>query len=512
MDNNTQCVILVLLEMGLSFSGIVCNLLVVTTLRQEESLNASTMNFLLLNLCFSNLLISFLVKPISAIYVGYAISTGEWQVGLAFCTLYTFTYRTTWCIFPFSLVAMCWCKLLNQCKCGFCGILCCSRKGLRRSKSSSYAINGMNDFQQNGNGTYTANGRREEMLSLSITHYSHRDGLSPMPSPGPPSAPITEYTLQYRPNRQFTSSSLMLMATNTTTTISTTRGDSTSTPTPSTITETHCHQNSVITNAANHEDETTELMAQSLAVAAMPMIKKKHKRTMEEGPTARQKVLVAFIWLGSAFFGVTTCFPDKVFGVEISQQILQDQLRTIAPSLGTPRGMDLTYCTVKTGVNDILDYIALVVALILPLIIGPGLVGVFQLIFAVFGRFFCQSSHLSQMDLGVANNQNSFFHKKETPGLFAGWGIIIGFTLVFALTYTLHMYVADVYIHDHFVFLLVKYCLGFVFVILVPVITLCLEKEIRHGITSVFGSAVLCLQDISETDNEDQIQVAITEP
>ena len=49
------------------------------------------------------------------------------QVGLAFCTLYTFTYRTTWCIFPFTLIAMCWCKLLAQCRCGKCGILCCAR-------------------------------------------------------------------------------------------------------------------------------------------------------------------------------------------------------------------------------------------------------------------------------------------------------------------------------------------------------------------------------------------------
>ena len=44
------------------------------------------------------------MKPISAIYVGYAISTGEWHVGLAFCALYTFTYRATWCVFPFTLV------------------------------------------------------------------------------------------------------------------------------------------------------------------------------------------------------------------------------------------------------------------------------------------------------------------------------------------------------------------------------------------------------------------------
>ena len=75
---------------------------------------------------------------------------------------------------------------------------------------------------------------------------------------------------------------------------------------------------------------------------------------------------------------MTTCFPDKVFGVEISERILQEQLSSIPPSLGTPRNLDLTYCTVKTGVNDLLDYIALVVALLLPLALGPCIVGVFQ--------------------------------------------------------------------------------------------------------------------------------------
>ena len=50
------------------------------------------------------------------------------QVGLAFCTLYTFTYRTTWCVFPFTLIAMCWSKLLSQCMCGRCGVLCCKKR------------------------------------------------------------------------------------------------------------------------------------------------------------------------------------------------------------------------------------------------------------------------------------------------------------------------------------------------------------------------------------------------
>ena len=50
------------------------------------------------------------------------------QVGLAFCTLYNFTYRTTWCVFPFTLIAMCWSKLLSQCRCSRCGVLCCKKR------------------------------------------------------------------------------------------------------------------------------------------------------------------------------------------------------------------------------------------------------------------------------------------------------------------------------------------------------------------------------------------------
>ena len=52
----------------------------------------------------------------------------------------------------------------------------------------------------------------------------------------------------------------------------------------------------------------------------------------------------------------------------------------MAPSMSSPLGvdLDLTYCTVKTGVNDFLDYIALVVSLVIPLILGPGLAGVGQ--------------------------------------------------------------------------------------------------------------------------------------
>ena len=109
---NMKVVYCVLLDMALSFFGILCNLLVVTTIRHHEEMQNSTTNLLLINLCFSNLLISFLVKPISAIYAGYSMSTGSWQVSLVFCSMFTMIYRTTWCILPFTIVAFSWLYIL----------------------------------------------------------------------------------------------------------------------------------------------------------------------------------------------------------------------------------------------------------------------------------------------------------------------------------------------------------------------------------------------------------------
>ena len=94
--------------MTLAFVGIFCNLMVVSTIRDHDDLQESTSNLLLANIAISNLIISFLVKPISAVYVAYSMTTGQGRVGLAFCTLYTMAYRTTWIVFPFTILALCW--------------------------------------------------------------------------------------------------------------------------------------------------------------------------------------------------------------------------------------------------------------------------------------------------------------------------------------------------------------------------------------------------------------------
>ena len=77
----------------------------------------SARNLLLANICLSNLIIAFLVKPISAVYLSYSLTTGEGSVGLAFCSLYTLSSRTTWLVLPLTTVALCWTALAHRFPC-----------------------------------------------------------------------------------------------------------------------------------------------------------------------------------------------------------------------------------------------------------------------------------------------------------------------------------------------------------------------------------------------------------
>ena len=62
----------------------------------------------------------------------------------------------------------------------------------------------------------------------------------------------------------------------------------------------------------------------------------------------------------------------------------------------------------------------------------------------------------------------------------------------------MHMYVAEAHLlheDNFFAFLMSKYCVGFLHVILVPVATLALRTDIRTGTRKVFGSTAFCRQE-----------------
>lgn len=98
-----------------------------------------------------------------------------------------------------------------------------------------------------------------------------------------------------------------------------------------------------------------------------------------------------------------------------------------------------------------------------------------QGVFAIFGRFVCSR--------GTNGGAGQEYFQREDKG--PGWLIIVAFTLVFLGTYPLHMYIAEIYLHNDFTFLLAKYFVGFLYVILIPLITLIAQKEIRGGVATI---------------------------
>ena len=121
-------------------------------------------------------------------------------------------------------------------------------------------------------------------------------------------------------------------------------------------------------------------------------------RTMDDGPTTKQKILIVAIWIAAAIFGFLTCFPEKMIGTPVTTttevptipSILTTdynyQWKLIKSTTTTTTSRPLLRsdkiqphnCSVRSGVNDMLDYLALVVALVAPFLIGPCIVGIFQ--------------------------------------------------------------------------------------------------------------------------------------
>ena len=142
-------------------------------------------------------------------------------------------------------------------------------------------------------------------------------------------------------------------------------------------------------------------------------------------------------------------------------------LRKKVVTIGATRKEELTVCTVKTGLNDFLDYISLCVTLVLPASIGPLLL------------LLSSPLRLCRPSLPPAPDQPS-------PVLIAGLAFICLFS------YSLHLVISEVYVSDSFLFLFIKNILGFLFLVLAPLHIVVWQEDIRSGLGPVFGSSVLC--------------------
>ena len=109
-----QGAFVVVLDMSLAIFSVVFNLMVITSIKEREDMLGVTFNLVLLNLCSSNLLSAVMVKSISIVHNAYAVASNSTQSDIAFCILYTFGYRLTWAVLPWSLVVLSWMTLLPR--------------------------------------------------------------------------------------------------------------------------------------------------------------------------------------------------------------------------------------------------------------------------------------------------------------------------------------------------------------------------------------------------------------
>ena len=72
-------------------------------------------------------------------------------------------------------------------------------------------------------------------------------------------------------------------------------------------------------------------------------------RTLSDGPTTRQKILVVSIWLFSAVFGILTCFPDRFVSDDIADPVKVALKSTIKPFINGYQ--DQNYAKGTTGFN-----------------------------------------------------------------------------------------------------------------------------------------------------------------
>ena len=109
-----QGALVVVLDMSLAIISVVFNLMVITSIKEKEEMLGITFNLVLMNLCSSNLLSCVIVKSISIVHNAYAVAATSTQSDIAFCILYSFGFRLTWSVLPWSIVVLSWLTVLPR--------------------------------------------------------------------------------------------------------------------------------------------------------------------------------------------------------------------------------------------------------------------------------------------------------------------------------------------------------------------------------------------------------------
>ena len=111
-----QGALVVVLDMSLAVISIFFNIMIISSIRDKAEMMDNTFNLVLMNLCSSNLLCAVITKSISIVHNGYAVAANVAHSDIAFCLIYSFSYRLTWAVLPWTIVLLSWLSFIPRFK------------------------------------------------------------------------------------------------------------------------------------------------------------------------------------------------------------------------------------------------------------------------------------------------------------------------------------------------------------------------------------------------------------
>ena len=149
----------------------------------------------------------------------------------------------------------------------------------------------------------------------------------------------------------------------------------------------------------------------------------------------------------------------------------------LEPRLNT----DLTFCPVRAAPGDTLDKVTIYLSIYIPVLLGPILTLALCIISLPF------SSH-------CLPSSSSCCSAMLLPALI----------LLHVSNYYINLFLADTQ-HNDFYYILIKYGLGFSFIIISPLLIIITQEDIRLGVKKTFRSTVIC----TATPSLDQTHVEV---
>ena len=135
------------------------------------------------------------------------------------------------------------------------------------------------------------------------------------------------------------------------------------------------------------------------------------------------------------------------------------------------RNSDLVYCPVRSQPGDTLDNITMYLSVYIPTFLGP-VVSIFIFIISIPFSRSCSERGISCCSCLLL------------PSL----------VIIHLSTYYTHLLLSERLHLEEFNFIVVKYGIGFSFIIIVPFLVIATRPDIRLGVRKTFKSSVLCAQ------------------